>query len=135
MASRPIPQSFCTLFFSWHRVLPEGSLCVFSRWVRSRSCCGWLCSLPALFAGFSVSAPPATDCGPAASGRRRLFLLRLPASFNDVIDRIVEREHLFLAQMRHMHPMVETYLQDLKTDKDGNAYPGQKTSTFSGVST
>ena len=27
--------------------------------------------------------------------------------------------------MRHMHPMVETYLQDLKTDKDGNAYPSK----------
>ena len=46
-----------------------------------------------------------------------------PASFNDAIDRIVQREHLFLAQMRHMHPMLETYLQDLKTGKDGNAVP------------
>jgi hypothetical protein len=46
-----------------------------------------------------------------------------PASFNEVLDRVVEREHLFLAQMRHMHPMVETYLQDLKTDKDGNTAP------------
>jgi hypothetical protein len=46
-----------------------------------------------------------------------------PASFNDVIDRTVQREHLFVAQMRHMHPMVETYLQDLKTDKDGNTSP------------
>ena len=36
------------------------------------------------------------------------------------MDRVVQREHLFVAQMRHMHPMVETYLQDLKTDKDGN---------------
>jgi hypothetical protein len=46
-----------------------------------------------------------------------------PASFDDVINRTIQREHLFLAQMRHMHPMVETYLQDLKTDKDGNAVP------------
>jgi hypothetical protein len=46
-----------------------------------------------------------------------------PASFDDVINRTVQREHLFVAQMRHMHPMVETYLQDLKTDKDGNAIP------------
>jgi hypothetical protein len=35
----------------------------------------------------------------------------------------VEHEHLFLAQMRHMHPMVETYLQDLKNDSAGNATP------------
>jgi hypothetical protein len=46
-----------------------------------------------------------------------------PASFNDVIDRVIQREHLFLAQMRHLRPMVETYLQDLKSDSSGNATP------------
>ena len=46
-----------------------------------------------------------------------------PASFNDVMDRVVQREHLFVAQMRHMRPMVETYLQDFKNGKDGNAVP------------
>jgi hypothetical protein len=40
-----------------------------------------------------------------------------------VIDRVVQREHYFMAQMRHMHPLVETYVQDLKNDKDGNAEP------------
>jgi hypothetical protein len=44
-----------------------------------------------------------------------------PASFNEVIDHVVQREHLFVAQMRHLRPLVETYLQDLKTGKDGNA--------------
>jgi hypothetical protein len=39
------------------------------------------------------------------------------------MDRVVQKEHLFVAQMRHMRPMVETYLQDLKTDKEGNAAP------------
>jgi len=43
-----------------------------------------------------------------------------PGSFNDVMDRVIQREHLFLAQMRHMRPMVETYLQDLKNDRSGN---------------
>jgi len=37
------------------------------------------------------------------------------------MDRVIQREHLFVAQMHHMRPLVETYLQDLKTDKDGNA--------------
>jgi hypothetical protein len=46
-----------------------------------------------------------------------------PASFGDVLDRVVEREHLFVAQMRHLHPIVETYLQDIKTDKNENEYP------------
>jgi hypothetical protein len=49
-----------------------------------------------------------------------------PATFNDVLDRVVQREHLFMAQMRHMHPLVETYLQNLKDDKKdggGNVTP------------
>ena len=44
-------------------------------------------------------------------------------TLNEVMDRVVQREHLFMAQMRHMHPMIETYLQDLKDDKDGNTTP------------
>ena len=46
-----------------------------------------------------------------------------PASFNDVMDRVIQREHFFLAQMRHMRPMVETYLQDLKSDASGKTEP------------
>jgi len=44
-------------------------------------------------------------------------------SLNQVMDRVVQREHFFMAQMRHMHPMVETYLQDLKDDHAGNVVP------------
>src|SRR5215831_8786627 len=44
-------------------------------------------------------------------------------TLNDVMDRVVEREHFFMAQMRHMHPLVETYLQDLKTDANGDTTP------------
>ena len=39
------------------------------------------------------------------------------SSFDQVIDRAVEREHFFMAQMRQLHPLVETYLQNLKEDK------------------
>jgi Peptidase family M48 len=44
-------------------------------------------------------------------------------TLNDVLDHVVQKEHLFMAQMRHMHPLVETYLQDLKNDGDGNTTP------------
>jgi len=44
-------------------------------------------------------------------------------TLNDVLDHVVQREHLFMAQMRHMHPMVETYLQNLKNDSTGEAIP------------
>ena len=40
------------------------------------------------------------------------------ASFDQVVDRAIEREHFFMAQMRQLHPLVETYLQNLKDDKD-----------------
>ena len=43
-----------------------------------------------------------------------------PASFDQVIDRVVQREHFFNAEMRHLHPMVETYIQNFK----GNAQAG-----------
>ena len=57
-------------------------------------------------------APQAAESAPPA------------ATLNDVIDRVVQREHFFMAQMRHMHPLVETYLQDLKNDPTGNTtYP------------
>jgi hypothetical protein len=46
-----------------------------------------------------------------------------PASFSQVLDRVVEREHFFVAQMRHMHPLVETYIQNLKSDKELGAVP------------
>ncbi len=59
----------------------------------------------------SVPPPQAMDSAPPA------------ATLNDVIDRVVQREHFFVAQMRHVHPLVETYLQNLRNDSDGNAVP------------
>jgi len=46
-----------------------------------------------------------------------------PNSFEDVIDRVVEREHQLLAQIHNLRPMVETYLQNLKADANGNSAP------------
>jgi len=39
------------------------------------------------------------------------------ASFDQVVDRAIEREHFFMAQMKQLHPLVETYLHNLKQDK------------------
>jgi len=59
-----------------------------------------------------IEAAPAEQAGGSFSPA--------PSSFNEVIDRVVQREHFFIAQMRHLHPLVETYLQNLKTDRSGN---------------
>src|ERR1022692_760206 len=70
------------------------------------------------------SAPPAATIDPAPAGQNAATLsYPPPASFDDVMEQEVEREHFFLAQMRHMRPLVETYLQDLKTDKEEKAVP------------
>src|SRR5882672_6127295 len=81
-------------------------------------------SLPALSQDSAPSTPQASINETAPAGQAPGNVSSPPpASFNDVMDRVVQREHLFLAQMRHMRPMVETYLQDLKNDKDGSASP------------
>jgi hypothetical protein len=48
---------------------------------------------------------------------------RGPTSFDQVIDKIVEREHFFNSQMRHLHPLVETYIQNLKSDQELGMVP------------
>ena len=66
----------------------------------------------------SASSESGPDAAPAPAAPASA-----PGSFDEVIDRVVEREHLLLAQMRNLRPMVETYLQNLKSDSNGNAYP------------
>ena len=44
----------------------------------------------------------------------------VPGSFDEAIGRIVEREHAFNEQIRRLHPIIETYIQNLKdTDETG----------------
>jgi len=84
-----------------------------------------------LFCIFGIEAQEAPPAQSAPSGAETPSVTPAPSNslppaaitLNDVLDRVVQREHLFMAQMRHMHPMVETYLQDLKNDSTGNATP------------
>ena len=88
-----------------------------------------------LACAFSASAqdPPSTPTQPPASVTETPSVATPPSSesqtppaavtLNDVLDRVVQREHMFMAQMRHLHPMVETYLQDLKNDSGGIPVP------------
>src|SRR3974390_3620897 len=70
----------------------------------------------------SGAPPSATPAAGAPSSPTAAGAASIPqgaTTFNDVLDRVVQREHLFMAQMRHMHPMLETYLQNLKPDSNG----------------
>jgi Peptidase family M48 len=76
-----------------------------------------------------ASPPPQSALNPTtaptttAPAQNSESLPAAPVTLDAVLDRVVQREHLFMAQMRHLHPMVETYLQDLKTDSSGNSTP------------
>jgi Peptidase family M48 len=65
-------------------------------------------------------AAPATDPQLSTRDAATQRATVAAASFDQVIDRAIEREHFFMAQMKNLHPLVETYLQNLKDDKDLN---------------
>ena len=55
----------------------------------------------------------------AAAEKQGLSLL----SFDQTVDRVVERERTFVATMKRMHPLAETYIQNLREDSDHNVEP------------
>jgi hypothetical protein len=69
----------------------------------------------------SLSPAPAAES--AATPVTVVASVAGPKSFDDVMDRVVEREHALLGQLRGLRPIVETYLQNLKSDPDGNPLP------------
>jgi hypothetical protein len=44
-------------------------------------------------------------------------------SFDQTVDRVVERERGFVVTMKRLHPLAETYIQNLREDNDHNAEP------------
>jgi len=79
---------------------------------------------PTLFAQTPSAQPAAAQPQPSGRDAEAEHAAAAATSFDQVIDRAVEREHLFIAQMKQLHPIVETYLQNLKGDKDlGTAVP------------
>jgi hypothetical protein len=79
--------------------------------------------LPAALAGQETNSTGAPAPGPAATSAPSSAPAAAPGSFDQVVDRIIEREHFFTAQMQHLHPLVETYIQNLKDDREEGAVP------------
>lgn len=90
---------------------------------------GWLTFLLLRASMFPAVAPesriPAfSHCGQHSATDISTIAPTSPSStFDEVINRVVEREHLFLAQMRDLRPIVETYLQNLRSDAKGRVSP------------
>jgi hypothetical protein len=55
--------------------------------------------------------------------RKASVSLLAPVSFDRMVDQVVEREREFVATMKSMHPLVETYVQNLHEEKDHMVLP------------
>jgi len=78
--------------------------------------------LSSLNAQDRVAANSATSASPATESAKPVPSVH-QASLDEIMDRVVEREHSFVATMRSLHPIVETYLQSFKTDVGGETFP------------
>jgi len=85
-------------------------------------------------ASFTVSTLPSkstaagSDTVVTVSGnygvtRRDSFKVLVPFSFDQTVERVVERERRFVVTMKRMHPLAETYIQNLHQDDDHNVEP------------
>src|SRR5437764_7882922 len=48
------------------------------------------------------------------------FTALAPVSFYRMVDRVVQSERAFVAQMKNMYPFAETYIQLMRTDNTHN---------------
>jgi hypothetical protein len=46
-----------------------------------------------------------------------------PVTFDQTVDRVVERERSFVTRVKTLHPLAETYIQNLHEDSDHNVQP------------
>ena len=55
--------------------------------------------------------------------RKAALVMLAPVSFDQMVDHVVEREREFVSTMKSMHPLVETYIQNLHEEKDHMVTP------------
>src|SRR5438874_2609390 len=104
-----------TLFFNWHiratlkeRIMRNVNFRLFF--------CVSVISLVStglIFAGQSARQNQTSETAPAASAA-----LANTTSATEIVDRIVSREQALTTRMKSLHPLVETYLQQLDKDDE-----------------
>src|SRR5690242_2857271 len=102
MASRQIPRQCSTSSFNW----PEATSFVkgnmrSTKWVLSLIC-GLVFTSVALSQDGNTATPSPQN---APSSAPQLTAPTPSGSFDQVMDRAIEREHFFTAQMKHLHPL------------------------------
>jgi hypothetical protein len=55
--------------------------------------------------------------------RHATLTVLAPVSFDKMVDRVIVREHAFMEMMKKMHPLAETYIQNIREDKEHNVTP------------
>src|SRR5215813_13321864 len=71
----------------------------------------------------SVAAQDGSQGGNTSATTATAPNLSAASSFDQVIDRMVERERAFNEQMRGLQPLIETYIQTLNTDPEMGLVP------------
>src|SRR5215469_16034523 len=92
-----------------------------------------LCLLIALGANAQQADPPAAQSPQPAAMQpvsttpgialQQQSAARAPVSMDEVVDRILEREHALMNFLKDRQPLVETYLQNLAPDSKVGAVP------------
>lgn len=55
------------------------------------------------------------------------FTILAPVSFDQMVDRVIQREHIYMETMKKLHPLAETYIQYIHEDKEHNVSPTKDT--------
>jgi hypothetical protein len=69
------------------------------------------------------SDTPVTIYGNYGVTKNASFVALAPVSFDQIVDRVVSRERALVASMKQLHPLAETYIQNLRQDKEHNVVP------------
>jgi hypothetical protein len=51
------------------------------------------------------------------------LMILAPVSFDRMVDRVIQREHAFIDTIKRLHPLAETYIQNMQEDKGHNVVP------------
>src|SRR6266571_8783326 len=67
----------------------------------------------------SVAAAQDANAAPAGSAAQA----GAPVSLDQLVAKVIDREHFAMTQLRSLHPIVETYIQNLKDDRESADLP------------
>jgi hypothetical protein len=82
-----------------------------------------LISTGLIFAGQSSPTPAPTQTAPTATGGNAAKSTAADSAVNQIVDKIVAKETALATTMKDMHPIVETYVQNLEKDDDLAFHP------------